>query len=370
MRALFLATPVSSLFEAFSEALSKEIHNVKFHDGPMSDFEEGDHFDEDMGMSGLDGQDLDASTRRQLAGGKCKYNYRELKKWKSLSCRHECNGNKRQSPIDVPRMNNVRWNPAKLDFKIDWDFNKLKSCSWTKPKKNTLGQKHSLNSGCKALCITFKREELNKGNPVKYCVVQMHMHTPSENTVDGEHSHGGIHFVHAAVDPVITSYAVISMFVQVTAQDKQVTPWAQKWLVPYMDDGISKINREQSNLNNADWESLKGNKGPLMGNFWNFKGSLTTPPCTEAVEWFIMTNPVKISTEQYTAYHNLYEERENLGKVRSTARDTQNQNNKSIIYYGKLVKQGDLIMAARGSAGAHQISVKAIFMAILALYLW
>lgn len=374
MRVLTLATPVLSMFEDFKKVLENEINN-HFRDSeePTENFIEGDHFDSDMGFSSLyenENENLDGSTKRQLAGGKCVYNYRDLKKWKSLSCSHECDGTDRQSPLDLPRMGNNRFNPAKMSLEIDWNMDDLLKCYWSKPKKNSLGQKHTLNSGCKALCVTFKREELNNGNPVKYCVAQVHMHVPSENTRDGQHSHGDLHFVHVPVEGQInfTSYLVVSMFVDIAINGE--SEWSKKWIVEKNVDGEYQVDWSQSNLNNADWASLKGEQGVFNGNFWVFKGSLTTPPCTEAVEWIVLTKSIKISTEQYTAYHNMFNAPENKGKIRSTARYTQNSNNKSTIYYGKLVNQGGKIMGARGSSGASQISVTSILMAILALCLW
>eukprot|EP00756_Hemistasia_phaeocysticola_P027540 Hpha_TRINITY_DN16123_c1_g3::TRINITY_DN16123_c1_g3_i2::g.7442::m.7442 len=45
---------------------------------------------------------------------------------------------------------------------------------------------------------------------------------------------------------------------------------------------------------------------PLGGNFWRYDGSLTTPPCTEGVKWFIAQRPLTIKGEQYDAFKALY----------------------------------------------------------------
>jgi len=37
---------------------------------------------------------------------------------------------------------------------------------------------------------------------------------------------------------------------------------------------------------------------PNSKRFWHYTGSLTTPPCTNGVEWFLLQNPVKISWDQ------------------------------------------------------------------------
>lgn len=32
---------------------------------------------------------------------------------------------------------------------------------------------------------------------------------------------------------------------------------------------------------------------------YNYKGSLTTPPCTEEINWFVVEEPLNVSIEQY-----------------------------------------------------------------------
>lgn len=46
---------------------------------------------------------------------------------------------------------------------------------------------------------------------------------------------------------------------------------------------------------------LPGNRG-----YWTYMGSLTTPPCTEGVRWFVMEQPVTVSTDQLQEFTNLF----------------------------------------------------------------
>jgi hypothetical protein len=58
---------------------------------------------------------------------------------------------------------------------------------------------------------------------------------------------------------------------------------------------------------------------PKELDFWSYEGSLTTPPCTEGVRFFILRTPVNISKEQVNAF-----------PFKLNARPVQPQNNREI----------------------------------------
>jgi carbonic anhydrase len=53
---------------------------------------------------------------------------------------------------------------------------------------------------------------------------------------------------------------------------------------------------------NFSKESL-GEILPKDKDYYKFMGSLTTPPCSEDVKWFVFKNPVTASKEQIEAMH-------------------------------------------------------------------
>ena len=46
---------------------------------------------------------------------------------------------------------------------------------------------------------------------------------------------------------------------------------------------------------------------PADHEYWNYHGSLTTPPCSEGVNWLLMTNPLEMSEAQIDAYMKIYD---------------------------------------------------------------
>ena len=45
---------------------------------------------------------------------------------------------------------------------------------------------------------------------------------------------------------------------------------------------------------------------PPQRGYFTFTGSLTTPPCTEGVTWFVLKSPVQISKDQVAAFAKKY----------------------------------------------------------------
>ncbi|WP_106449129.1 carbonic anhydrase [Trichococcus alkaliphilus] len=123
-------------------------------------------------------------------------------------------------------------------------------------------------------------------------LAQFHLHSPSEHTVDGESFPIELHFVHKAQDGRL---AVIAVFF------KEGTENAAFQAI--LDD--VKANEEATiasglSLNVA--ELLPANK-----SYYHYLGSLTTPPLTENVEWYVMANPVEVSAEQIAAFNEYYQ---------------------------------------------------------------
>jgi carbonic anhydrase len=61
---------------------------------------------------------------------------------------------------------------------------------------------------------------------------------------------------------------------------------------------------------------------PVSKDHWHYMGSLTTPPCTQIVEWYLLKEPISISSEQLIQFQGLYN---------GNARPTQPLNKRVIL---------------------------------------
>ena len=123
-------------------------------------------------------------------------------------------------------------------------------------------------------------------------LTQFHLHSPGEHTLDGEYFPIELHFVHKAQDGRL---AVIAVFFKEGTENAAFQS--------ILDD--VKANEESTvasglSLNVA--ELLPANK-----SYYHYLGSLTTPPLTENVEWYVMANPVEVSAEQIAAFNEYYQ---------------------------------------------------------------
>ena len=118
----------------------------------------------------------------------------------------------------------------------------------------------------------------------QYELVQYHFHAPSEHTIDGEHAPLEAHFVHKSA---AGNLAVLGILVEEGAHDPMWEP-----ILSQLPDGPGE-ERHLENLD-LDMNELR----PLPRRYYRYRGSLTTPPCSEGVQWIVMAEKRQISPEQ------------------------------------------------------------------------
>lgn len=122
----------------------------------------------------------------------------------------------------------------------------------------------------------------------KYELQQFHFHTPSEHTVDGKASPMEAHFVHKSADGKLLVVALM------LKNGTGGAPFAT--VLTTLPASGDKRSVE------VDLPAI------LPPDHWHFaySGSLTTPPCSEDVQWIVMRGKDVVSKEELDAFKAKY----------------------------------------------------------------
>ncbi len=140
-----------------------------------------------------------------------------------------------------------------------------------------------------------------------YDLLQFHFHTGSEYTIDGKDYPLEVHLVHASADGALAVVGV--MFEEGAANEELGNIWAN---MP-AEKGENAVDGQMVDV---------ANLLPSDHKYFRFMGSLTTPPCTEGVNWHMMATPITASAEQIEAFKAIFP---------MNARPLQDENNRLVV---------------------------------------
>lgn len=127
---------------------------------------------------------------------------------------------------------------------------------------------------------------------VRYQLLQFHFHTPSEEQINGNRAPMVAHLVHKSDEGQL---AVVAVLLEAGAPNPLID---KVWTYMPLDAGDKvRMPRGLLNLN----ELL-----PADQRYYQFIGSLTTPPCSEGVLWMVLKQPVQIGKDQLRMFRQLY----------------------------------------------------------------
>jgi carbonic anhydrase len=118
----------------------------------------------------------------------------------------------------------------------------------------------------------------------KFELKQFHFHTPSENQIEGKNFPLEAHFVHLDSDGNIAVVAL--MFEDGKKNEILEKVWSK---MPANADEKATLTLSADDVN-----ALL----PKERDYYRFSGSLTTPPCSEGVRWFVLKKAVPVSKDQ------------------------------------------------------------------------
>lgn len=194
------------------------------------------------------------------------------KQWGSLDSEYAtCKSGKAQSPIDLTKASVSPVGTLKIDYKDNIETTPFET-----------GHAVQVN-------VTPGNGIRIAGKPYK--LVQFHFHTPSEHKMKGKSAPMEMHFVHQSKEGDL---AVIGVMIQSGSENAMLKNIAQR--VPQLRNRMKK-------------PPLPMNFSELLPKdktYYRYNGSLTTPPCSEGVKWFVMKQPITASQQTIEAFKNNY----------------------------------------------------------------
>ncbi|MEL3961488.1 carbonic anhydrase family protein [Lysinibacillus endophyticus] len=129
-------------------------------------------------------------------------------------------------------------------------------------------------------------------NDEEYKLTGIHFHSPSEHQINGQYFDMEAHLFHETKDGKM---AIIGLFIESGEENKEL---AEMWAnMPKDGAEAVKVLKNPINL-----EQLL----PEEKNVYQYVGSLTSPPCTEGVNWFVLEQPIEMSNEQINQFSSIF----------------------------------------------------------------
>lgn len=181
-----------------------------------------------------------------------------------------CKLGKDQSPIDIPAANKADLPALTLDYQAS--------------AAEVLNNGHTIQ-------VNLADSGMLKLGPDSYKLLQFHFHTPAEEKVQGRSYPLGGHLVHRNEAGQL---AVVGVLFKLG----KANPALNKVFAAMPSKPEAKAALPES-FNPADLL-------PPSRGYYAYKGSLTTPPCSEGVRWQVLKEPVELSKAQLAQFKKLY----------------------------------------------------------------
>jgi carbonic anhydrase len=128
---------------------------------------------------------------------------------------------------------------------------------------------------------------------VRYELVEFDFHHPGEQAVKGKLSDMDVHLLHRSADGKL---AVVAVRLMEDAGNPNAVLAALWPHLPITAGASEKVQEMVS----------AGGLLPADRGYWTYTGSLTAPPCTEGVRWFVLEQELSLSRDQLRAFAVLF----------------------------------------------------------------
>ncbi|MCA6105702.1 carbonic anhydrase [Bradyrhizobium cenepequi] len=192
-------------------------------------------------------------------------------KWGELDTASKaCAVGAQQSPIDISSTIKSQLPALKL--------------AWGKTADTIVNNGHTIQ-------LNFAEGSTLKLGDTTYKLVQVHFHRPSEHLVGGKNFPMEAHFVHRADSGALAVVGVLM---------------AEGKANPAFGKIVATMPAKEGPAVKADSSINPNALLPKKLGYYRYPGSLTTPPCSETVEWLVLTDPIQVAAADVAAFAKLY----------------------------------------------------------------
>ncbi|KPF94449.1 carbonate dehydratase [Rhodopseudomonas sp. AAP120] len=192
-------------------------------------------------------------------------------KWGELDSANQiCSIGVQQSPIDIGVTVSANLYPIETE--------------WTGKVDTIVNNGHTIQ-------VNVADDSKLKLGGVTFKLVQFHFHHPSEHLIDGKNFPMEVHFVHRAESGTLGVLGVLM-------QQGKANPTFAKI--------VATMPQSEGPAVKADAAIDPNALLPEKRAYYRYEGSLTTPPCSEVVDWMVLANPITVAEEDIATFAKLY----------------------------------------------------------------
>lgn len=203
------------------------------------------------------------------------WDYKNPAQWSQVSQHYQACSGLNQSPINIEHTVKANLTPLKFDYDTT-----------AKAVKN---QGHTVQ-------VEFNEGAYLTLDGQRFSLKQFHLHSPSENTIQGKSYPMELHLVHASEQGELAVVAL--MF----AEGKENAKLQHIWNV---------LPKKMGEIRTLNTQNKAASFLPERLDYYRFNGSLTTPPCSEGVRWLVIKEIQQASKAQIKAFADLMAEPNN-----------------------------------------------------------
>jgi carbonic anhydrase len=195
-----------------------------------------------------------------------------------------CNSGKQQSPIDIRTAKKAQLPPLQFEFKP-------RPLKYLQNNGATIRVNYHDAPGTGDFLVVGDE---------RYQLQQFHFHRPSEEYLHGKAFDMVAHLMYKSSDGKVVGVAILLKAGRANATIRQlwdVMPRTESKVLPDYSHQEQEVAGVEINP-----------AGLLPGKlaYYTYMGSVTAPPCTEGVRWYVLKTPVEISARQVDEFAKLY----------------------------------------------------------------